>query len=137
MACSASCNTGCSQNAVFVGSVVVGDKIVRGTLNCIKMSRLWQSNAVVFLRQCVASGGTAGEGDAKLAGQPCGKRLDKMRLVERGVLFVPYVEQAYAVSRAVDAASPQCPSGCAHFQNAQTVRWQDVGFEALSIGGIL
>ena len=77
---------------MFVELAVKGERIVRCTLNCVKMSSLRQSDAVVFPCQGLSCSGAAGEGDTELAGQPCGKGLDEEWLVKIGVFLVPNVE---------------------------------------------
>ncbi len=45
------------------------------SLNGIEMSGMGESEPVVFLGESFTSGGAAGEGDAELASEACGKGL--------------------------------------------------------------
>lgn len=95
--------------------------VIRAVLNGIDMGSLRECQAVIFLRERLASGGAAGERYAEFAGESGGQSFDKKRLEEGGVFLIGDVEYFDVSGRAVNGAPSQGPARTANLKHAQAI----------------
>lgn len=94
------------------------------------MSGPGKRQAVVFLRERLASRGAAGKRDAELAGESRGKGFCEQRLEQGGILLVSYIEEANLFCGAVYMASSQSPARAAYLQHTQAIQRQGMAMHA-------